>query len=35
MGQIELPTATTAFAAQLYPGGRTIHSTIKVNVSLL
>jgi hypothetical protein len=27
---IVLPTATSAFAAQLYPGGRTVHSTFKV-----
>jgi hypothetical protein len=27
---IVLPTATSAFAAQLYPGGRTLHSTFKV-----
>ena len=30
MGQIVLPTATSAFAAQLYPGGRTTHSAFKV-----
>lgn len=29
-GQIVLPTATSAFAAQLYDGGRTVHSTFKV-----
>lgn len=29
-GRIILPTATSAFAAQLYPGGRTTHSTFKV-----
>ncbi|KZT08457.1 uncharacterized protein LAESUDRAFT_649310 [Laetiporus sulphureus 93-53] len=29
-GHIVLPTATSAFAAQLYPGGRTTHSTFKV-----
>jgi hypothetical protein len=28
--KIVLPTATSAFAAQLYPGGRTTHSTFKV-----
>ena len=28
--RIVLPTATSAFAAQLYPGGRTLHSTFKV-----
>jgi hypothetical protein len=28
---ISLPTATSAFAAQLYPGGRTTHSTFKVS----
>lgn len=26
MGKIVLPTATSAFAAQLYPGGRTTHA---------
>ena len=35
MGQIALPTATAAFAAQLYPGGQTTHSAFKVNISLL
>jgi hypothetical protein len=30
-GKIVLPTATSAFAAQLYPGGRTTHSAFKVN----
>ena len=30
IGQIALPTATSAFAAQLYPGGRTTHSTFGV-----
>ena len=30
MNKIVLPTATSAFAAQLYPGGRTTHSTFKV-----
>ena len=29
-GRIALPTATSAFAAQLYPGGRTTHSTFGV-----
>ena len=29
-GKIVLATATSAFAAQLYPGGRTTHSTFKV-----
>ena len=29
-GHIVLPTATAAFAAQLYPGGRTTHSAFKV-----
>jgi chromosomal replication initiation ATPase DnaA len=32
MGKIVLPTATSAFAAQLYPGGRTAHSAFKVSV---
>ena len=31
-GKIVLATATSAFAAQLYPGGRTVHSTFKVCV---
>lgn len=31
-GKIVLPTATAAFAAQLYPGGRTTHSTFKVRL---
>jgi hypothetical protein len=31
MGKIVVPTATAAFAAQLYPGGRTTHSAFKVN----
>jgi len=31
-GRIALPTATSAFAAQLYPGGRTTHSTFGVCV---
>jgi hypothetical protein len=30
--KIVLATATSAFAAQLYPGGRTTHSTFKVNM---
>jgi hypothetical protein len=30
MGEIVIATATSAFAAQLYPGGRTTHSTFKV-----
>lgn len=34
-GGIVLATATSAFAAQLYPGGRTTHSTFKVYYSLL
>ncbi|KAF9525285.1 hypothetical protein CPB83DRAFT_772313 [Crepidotus variabilis] len=29
-GRIVLPTATSAFAGQLYPGGRTTHSMFKV-----
>lgn len=29
-GEIVIPTATSAFAAQLYPGGRTTHSAFKV-----
>jgi hypothetical protein len=29
--RIALPTATSAFAAQLYPGGRTTHSTFGVS----
>ena len=29
-GHIVIPTATAAFAAQLYPGGRTTHSAFKV-----
>ena len=28
--KIVLATATSAFAAQLYPGGKTVHSTFKV-----
>lgn len=31
VGRIALPTATSAFAAQLYPGGRTTHSTFGVS----
>ena len=31
-GHIVLPTATSAFAAQLYPGGKTTHSVFKVSV---
>ncbi|KAJ7903991.1 DNA helicase Pif1 like protein, partial [Mycena leptocephala] len=30
LGKIVIPTATSAFAAQLYPGGRTTHSAFKV-----
>jgi hypothetical protein len=30
LGKIVIPTATAAFAAQLYPGGRTTHSAFKV-----
>jgi hypothetical protein len=30
-GHVVLPTATSAFAAQLYAGGRTTHSTFKVS----
>lgn len=33
-GRIVLPTATSAFAAQLYPGGRTTHSAFKACFSL-
>jgi len=29
-GEVVIATATSAFAAQLYPGGRTTHSTFKV-----
>lgn len=32
MGKITLPTATSAFAAQLYPGRRTTHSTFGVRM---
>ena len=32
VGRIALPTATSAFAAQLYPGGRTTHSTFGVSM---
>ena len=31
LGCIVIPTATAAFAAQLYPGGRTTHSAFKVS----
>jgi hypothetical protein len=31
---VVLPTATSAFAAQLYPGGRTLHSTFKVSTAV-
>ena len=31
VGRIALPTATSAFAAQLYPGGHTTHSTFGVS----
>ena len=31
-GHIVLPTATSAFAAQLYPGGKTTHSMFKVSL---
>lgn len=31
-GEIIIPTVTAAFATQLYPGGRTTHSTFKVCV---
>ena len=34
MGRIVLPTATSVFAAQLYPGGRTTHSTFSVRTFL-
>ena len=34
-GRIALPTATSAFAAQLYPGGRTTHSTFGVRIFLI
>ncbi|KAI0356231.1 hypothetical protein OH77DRAFT_1401368 [Trametes cingulata] len=33
-GHIVLPTATSAFAAQLYPGGKTTHSVFKVRIQL-
>ena len=33
-GWVILPTASSAFAAQLYPGGRTTHSTCKVSLFL-
>ncbi|KAJ7847045.1 hypothetical protein B0H13DRAFT_1646251 [Mycena leptocephala] len=32
IGRIVIPTATAAFAAQLYPGGRTTHSAFKVSL---
>jgi PIF1-like helicase len=32
-GLIVLPTATSAFAAQMYPGGQTTHSTFKVCIT--
>ncbi|EKM52951.1 uncharacterized protein PHACADRAFT_98416, partial [Phanerochaete carnosa HHB-10118-sp] len=32
-GNIVLPTATSGYAAQLYPGGRTTHSTFKVPIN--
>jgi hypothetical protein len=35
LGEIVLPTASSAFAAQQYPGGRTTHSALKVTHSLL
>ena len=35
VGKIVLPTATSAFAAQLYPGGRTTHSTFGVCLYLI
>ncbi|KAI0633333.1 PIF1-like helicase-domain-containing protein [Trametes polyzona] len=35
MGHIVLPTATSAFAAQLYPGGKTTHSVFKVSCRCL
>ncbi|OSX66534.1 hypothetical protein POSPLADRAFT_1081274, partial [Postia placenta MAD-698-R-SB12] len=31
-GRVVLATATSGFAAQLYPGGKTTHSTFKVSV---
>ncbi|KIJ12161.1 hypothetical protein PAXINDRAFT_83263 [Paxillus involutus ATCC 200175] len=31
-GRLVLPTVTVVFAAQLYPGGRTTHSTFKVTL---
>ncbi|OBZ67116.1 hypothetical protein A0H81_12909 [Grifola frondosa] len=33
MNRIVLPTATSGFAAQLYPGGRTTHSTFRVPIT--
>jgi len=35
LGRIALPTATSAFAAQLYPGGHTTHSTFGVSLPLI
>ena len=35
LGRIVIPTATAAFAAQLYPGGRTTHSVFKVSHGFL
>ena len=35
VGRIALPTTTSAFAAQLYPGGRTAHSTFGVSLLLI
>ena len=34
-GQIAIATATSAFAAQIYPGGKTAHSVFKVRLSLM
>ena len=34
LGKIALVTATSAFAALLYPGGRTTHSAFKVSSSV-
>jgi chromosomal replication initiation ATPase DnaA len=34
LGRIVLPTATSAFAAQHYQGGRTTYSTFKVCIHL-
>ncbi|KAH9940493.1 DNA helicase Pif1 like protein, partial [Epithele typhae] len=33
-GHVVLPTATSAFAAQLYAGGKTTHSVFKVSLRL-